>query len=752
MLQAALRAGKGNEMLARLPPPVDMGGCAHSAGGAIADPEPPQQLPAVVRTPAGQRPHLPRGAQARWEWAVSQCVGQNSQRRERHVYVQDSGIADVVVGGGSDSGVATTCSSGSASASEDESSSSCDEGMAKPCSGHIGAQSAVWRAAVFRDLTAKQRRRVAAALRPASFVDGEFIIRQGDVGDTFYLIQSGELRVVVDSGADAGTSLAPSAVANSAELARLGPGEYVGEMALLAGVDGDRAGGGGKPAPEESRRSASVVAVGAVKCLALARAEFAALLQRHTRLREGLVARSAQRRSALRRAVEAEVRQLRASSRGSSPQGGRRRLATVALKLTDLEQLTILGRGSFGVVRLARRRQGAARPSEAARGGVGACAGAGAGAPTVFALKVLQKHKVCVARQQRNVLREKEVLLLLQHPFVPRLFCSFQDAHCLYMLLELVQGGELFRLLHGDGAEERRLPLARARFFAACVALVFDSVHALDVLYRDLKPENLLVDAQGYLKLVDWGFAKVVAGAGVGSARTHTVCGTPEYLAPEMLRGSGYGCGADLWALGVLVYEMVSGRSAFVGDHWGDTMSICESILAHRSAAAPRLPGGGPGGKSGDSAGSGADGGAGGGGAGRLVFPEHCFARSAAARCTRAFVEALLEPDPALRLGCRGGAGAGTGAGGLRGHAWFAIDIATAEGEDESKGKHSVANGPAAATLPAVDWKAMLEKRVPAPCLPPIRDHLDVSNFARYDEDEPVVPYEDEDKSWCEGF
>jgi len=113
-----------------------------------------------------------------------------------------------------------------------------------------------------------------------------------------------------------------------------------------------------------------------------------------------------------------------------------------------------------------------------------------------------------------------------------------------------------------------------AKFYSGCVLLALEYLHRKKILYRDLKPENLLIDAEGYIRVVDFGFAKQVAD------RTYTVCGTPEYLAPELVSGKGYHKSVDYWALGILIYEMLCGYSPFCDSSGnGDQMTICKNIL-----------------------------------------------------------------------------------------------------------------------------------------------------------------------------
>jgi serine/threonine protein kinase/CRP-like cAMP-binding protein len=225
----------------------------------------------------------------------------------------------------------------------------------------------------------------------------------------------------------------------------------------------------------------------------------------------------------------------------------RRRLG---IPFRELEQRSTLGTGTFGRVRLVFHRKSG----------------------KVYALKMLQKKQIVALKQQANIMNEKEILWRIDHPFIIKLYDTFKDQDRLYMLLELVQGGELFSRLQNSPTPGRIAP-HEARFYAACVLDAFDSLHSQYIIYRDLKPENLLIDSDGYLKLVDFGFAKVVKD------RAYTLCGTPEYLAPELVLGRGHDKGVDYWALGILLFEQVAGYSPFADRASNDQMVICRNIL-----------------------------------------------------------------------------------------------------------------------------------------------------------------------------
>lgn len=218
---------------------------------------------------------------------------------------------------------------------------------------------------------------------------------------------------------------------------------------------------------------------------------------------------------------------------------------------TDLKDLAVLGSGTFGRVTLVQDKQDKTK---------------------VYALKAMLKSEIVLHKQQSNVMNEKNVMIICNHPFVLRLYQTFKDTKRLYMLLEFVQGGELFTVLHtpqGDG-----VPEASAKFYAAGVILALAYLHSKEIAYRDMKPENCLVDRDGYPKLVDFGFAKVIQG------KSYTLCGTPEYLAPELVLGKGHNKAVDYWAFGILLYEMVAGHSPFSDPSGnGDQVVICRNIV-----------------------------------------------------------------------------------------------------------------------------------------------------------------------------
>ncbi|GAA6003985.1 cAMP-dependent protein kinase [Rhodotorula paludigena] len=234
------------------------------------------------------------------------------------------------------------------------------------------------------------------------------------------------------------------------------------------------------------------------------------------------------------------------------PEDKMRRGEDLGLTLGDFDMLDTLGTGTFGRVILARLRTSPSRPQQQQ--------------PLYFAMKVLEKNTVVRLRQVEHVNSERSTLAHVRHPFVVNLFCTFQDEQNLYMLLEYVQGGELFSHLRRAG----RFSADVARFYIANIILVLEHLHEQDIIYRDLKPENLLIDSTGHIKVTDFGFAKYVP------ERTWTLCGTPEYLAPEIITATGHGAAADWWALGVLLFELLAGYPPFFADN---PLEIYEKIL-----------------------------------------------------------------------------------------------------------------------------------------------------------------------------
>jgi len=190
----------------------------------------------------------------------------------------------------------------------------------------------------------------------------------------------------------------------------------------------------------------------------------------------------------------------------------------------------------------------------------------------LHAVKCIQKHRVNTRKAKEQVLNEVKLLTQARHPFIVEFTASLQDSQCIYLVMEHLPGGDLFNYM----VHSKSLPESAAQFYVANVLCALEHLHDHQIIYRDLKPENLVFDRAGYLKLVDFGCAKKL----VNNAKTYTLCGTCAYMAPEVLGREGHDKAADMWSLGVLLYEMLVGSPPYRSTY--NHRTRCDEIMASK--------------------------------------------------------------------------------------------------------------------------------------------------------------------------
>lgn len=377
-------------------------------------------------------------------------------------------------------------------------------------------------------LTNAERGEVAAALEPVSFPPRTDIYLAGDPADALYLVvegcvvlsieskqeekESGEAEALEDKGGGSRevSEVSTAGVEMRTEITRCIVGEYFGERALIG---------------QQTTKVNATSAGKPCKLLKLGKAQFNLLAPLVEMLKTKLVADE----TAGLQLVGVDDWEWKKHE----------------VKLEELKELGLLGTGGFGSVTLVQAKDGSS-----------------------YALKAVSKQQVVQRKQKTHIWNEKTILSRMDHPCIVKLYNSFKDKHYLYFLLEPMLGGELSSILK----REKTLEAPQARFYAASVVLAFEYLHAQNLIYRDLKPENLLLDQFGLLKLADFGFCKFVRN------RTFTVCGTPSYMAPEIIAHKGYSKGVDWWTVGILLFEMLAGHPPFQTPSGGDRVQLYEEI------------------------------------------------------------------------------------------------------------------------------------------------------------------------------
>mmetsp|Transcript_3869 Transcript_3869/g.8765 ORF Transcript_3869/g.8765 Transcript_3869/m.8765 type:complete len:540 (-) Transcript_3869:484-2103(-) len=205
----------------------------------------------------------------------------------------------------------------------------------------------------------------------------------------------------------------------------------------------------------------------------------------------------------------------------------------------DFECLKVLGKGAFGKVMLVKAKKGNNQ---------------------VYAMKVLSKQLLLERNEVVHTKTERRALEDTHHPFLVHLRFAFQTPTKLYLVMDYCNGGELFFHLKNTG----RFAEKRAMLYAAEITSALEHLHSRKIIYRDLKPENVLLDSDGHVRVTDFGLAKDEMAL---TDKTHTFCGTPDYLAPEIIKGSGHGRGVDWWSLGTMIYEMLGGLPPYYSEN-----------------------------------------------------------------------------------------------------------------------------------------------------------------------------------------
>lgn len=229
----------------------------------------------------------------------------------------------------------------------------------------------------------------------------------------------------------------------------------------------------------------------------------------------------------------------------------------VTVTLDDFQMLKVLGKGTFGKVMLGKEIKSG----------------------NVYAIKLLRKDVVLAKDEVEHTLTENRVLKTAKHPFLTELIYSFQTTDRLIFVMEYVNGGELFFHLSRD----RVFSEQRSRFYGSEITLALKYLHENKIVYRDLKLENLLIDSDGHIKVTDFGLCKQEISF---NDTTKTFCGTPEYLAPEVLEDNDYGHAVDWWGFGVVLYEMLCGRLPFYNR---DHEVLFDLILTEQVRFPPKL-------------------------------------------------------------------------------------------------------------------------------------------------------------------
>lgn len=372
---------------------------------------------------------------------------------------------------------------------------------------------------LFSKLTQTEKSLMADALEEMTFSNKQEIIRYGEIGDSFYIVIKGKVEVFSNEGK---------------LLAERSVGDYFGEKALLEG----------------DKRMATIVSKGTAIVGRMDQDTFTRLLGplkdvlefRQYDAKGGEIKRKD-------RSNTDDLNQQADAVKAHWEFGGPNATSNGPMDRSMFEKRGIvLGIGAFGYVQLVKHLK----------------------TGKYYALKTLTKKSIIKTDQLDHVRDEITNLHECMNPFIVNLFSCFADDMHIYMVMEYVSGGELYSIIQNNQV----LSNDNARFIAAEIILSMDYCHQRKIIYRDLKPENVLVDGKGHVKITDFGLSKKV------QSRTFTLCGTPDYISPEIIQNRGHNKGADYWAIGIIIYEMLTGLPPFYKENEDHT--TFDRILANR--------------------------------------------------------------------------------------------------------------------------------------------------------------------------